>query len=80
MAEGKKREVIDRFFEQLTQEQKNKIKAVGVDRSGAYQSSEVEHLPDTGIVYDRFHLMMNLNQAVDEVRHQQWREDQRAGS
>ena len=73
MAEGKKREVIDRFFEQLTQEQKDKIEAVGIDRSGAYQSSVEEHLPNAGIVYDRFHLMMNLNQAVDEVRRQQWR-------
>ena len=62
MAEGKKREVIDYFFEQLTQEQKDKIEAVGIDRSGAYQNSVEEHLPDAGIVYDCFHLMMNLNQ------------------
>jgi len=67
MAEGKKREVIDQFFAQLTVEQKNRVEAVGIDRSGAYQSSVEEHLPEAAIVYDRFHLMLNLNQAVDEV-------------
>ncbi|MFT6861948.1 MAG: hypothetical protein ACJAVK_000501, partial [Akkermansiaceae bacterium] len=35
MAEGKKREVLDRFFEQLSPEQKGRIEAVGIDRSGA---------------------------------------------
>ena len=74
MAEGKKREVIDEFFEQLTAEQKSRVEAVGIDRSGAYQSSIEEHLPEAAIVYDRFHLMLNLNQAVDEVRRQQWRQ------
>lgn len=74
MAEGKKREVLDRFFEQLNPEQKSSIEAVGIDRSGAYQSSIEAHLPGAAIVYDRFHLMMNLNQAVDQVRREQWRE------
>jgi transposase len=43
-------------------------------RSGAYQSSIQANLPGAAIVYDRFHLMMNLNQAVYQVRGQQWRE------
>ena len=71
IAEGKKREVLDRFFEPLSPEQKSSIEAVGIDRSGAYQSSIQENLPGAAIVYDRFHLMMNLNQAVDQVRRQQ---------
>ena len=74
MAEGKMREVLDRFFEELNSEQKSRIEAVGIDRSGAYQSSIQAHLPEAAIVYDRFHLMMNLNQAVDQVRREQWRE------
>ncbi len=74
MAEGKKREVLGRFFEQLSPEQKGRIEAVGIDRSGAYQSSIEANLPGAEIVYDRFHLMMNLNQAVDQVRREQWRE------
>ena len=31
------------------------------------------YLPDADIVYDRFHLVMNVNQAVDEVRRDQSR-------
>lgn len=73
MAEGKKKEVIDAFFEQLTPEQRARIEAVGIDRAGAYQRSIEEYLPNAGIVYDRFHLMMNMNQAVDQVRRQEWR-------
>ena len=74
MEEGRKREVIDGFFDQLCEEQKARIQAVGIDRAGAYQSAVQEALPQAEIVYDRFHLMMNLNQAVDEVRREQWRQ------
>ena len=74
MAEGKKKEVIDAFFEKLTQKQRENIQAVGIDRAGAYQASVLQYLPNADIVYDRFHLMMNLNSALDEVRRQEWRE------
>lgn len=73
-AEGKKRESVESFLVQLTEEQKASIQAVGIDRAGAYQAAVEEHLPHTDIVYDRFHLMMNLNQALDEVRRSQWRQ------
>ncbi len=49
MAEGKKREDLDRFFEQLNSEQKSKVEAVGIYRSGAYQSSIQAHLPGAAI-------------------------------
>jgi transposase len=41
---------------------------------GAYQSVISEWLPNADIVNDRFHLMMNVNQAVDWVRRSQWRQ------
>lgn len=74
MAEGKKRESVESFYEKLTEAQKAKIRVVGMDRSGAYQAATEAHLPNAEIVYDRFHLVMNVNQAVDEVRRSQWRE------
>lgn len=67
-AEGKKKEAVESFLQKLTGEQKASIRAVGIDRAGAYQSAVEEHLPQADIVYDRFHLVMNVNQAVDEVR------------
>ncbi len=42
--------------------------AVAIDRAGSYQSAVETWLPNADIVYDRFHLVANVNQAVDEVR------------
>lgn len=65
---GKKKDSLDSLFMTLNVQQKENIKVVGIDRSGAYQSSIEEHLPHCEIVYDRFHIIKNLNDAVDEVR------------
>lgn len=74
MAEGRKKETLAAFFEQLTAEQRASIEAVGIDRSGAYQAAIEEYLPGAEIVYDRFHLVANINAAIDEVRRGQWRD------
>lgn len=74
MAEGRKKESIEVFFEELSESQRASIEAVGIDRSGAYQSAVERYLPDASVVYDRFHLMQNINAAVDDVRRTQWRE------
>ena len=68
MKPGKKKEVLDEFLQQLSESQRQSIEAVGIDRAGAYQASIQEHLPDADIVCDRFHLMMKVNKATDEVR------------
>lgn len=71
MQEGRKKESVEAFFEQLTEEQRAGIEVVGIDRSGAYQAAVEAWLPNADMVYDRFHLVMNVNQAVDEVRRSQ---------
>jgi transposase len=73
MAEGKKKASLESFFEKLTEEQKASIEAVCIDRAGSYQSVVGEQIPKAAIVYDHFHLRLNLNTAVDEVRRQEWR-------
>ena len=72
MAEGKKQSSSDSFFEKLSDAQKATIQAVGMDRGGAYRRSVKENLPNAAIVYDHFHLKMNINTAVDEVRRSEW--------
>ena len=79
MAKGKKRESLESFFEQLDTSQKQKIEVVGIDRAGSYQAAVTQHLSDAAIVYDRFHLVMNVNQAVDEVRRSEWRAADKSG-
>ena len=72
IAEGKKKDSLARFLVKLTPEQKASIKAVCIDRGGAYKAALAEHLPDAQIVFDLFLLMRNLNGAIDETRRAEW--------
>lgn len=81
MAEGKKGASLQGFFDQLSKEQRSSIQAVGIDRGGAYQKVITKEIPKADIVYDKFHLIANLNQAIDAVRRAAWNEaaeDQKA--
>ena len=71
--EGKKKESLEAFFDKLTPEQKASIKAVCIDRNGAFRSVINEQLPDAKIVFDKFHLMANLNKVIDEIRREEIR-------
>lgn len=73
MTESKKKAALAAFFEQLNEQQKASIQAVCIDRNGAYAAAINEHLPHAAIVYDKFHLMANLNQALDEVRREEFK-------
>jgi transposase len=73
LAEGKKKESLSAFFKKLTAEQILNIKAVGMDRAGAYKSVVSKYAPSAAIVFDKFHLIANYNQAIDNVRREQWR-------
>lgn len=73
MDDGKKKESLASFFANLTEEQKASIKAVCIDRNGAYRAVIDEQVPHAEVVHDRFHLMMNLNAALDEIRRAEWR-------
>jgi transposase len=74
MAEGKKKESLLKFFKKLTDEQKARIKAVAVDRAGAYYEAIKEQLPDAKIVFDKFHLIKNYSDVIDKVRRSEWRQ------
>jgi len=74
LAQGRDRESIDSFFEKLTSEQKQSILAVGIDRSGVYKAAVQAHLPDADIVFDKFHLVANYNDVIDDVRRRTLRE------
>jgi len=73
MAEGKKKQSLESFFARLTPEQKQRIEAVGMDRSGAYHAVVNEQIPHADVVYDKFHLIQNYNEVIDTVRRTEWR-------
>lgn len=75
VGQGKGRETIDRFFnEALSDYQKAQIQTACCDMSQAYIGAINDHCPDAKLVLDRFHIVKALNEAVDEVRKEQWRE------
>jgi transposase len=65
--EGKGKEDIRPFLETLAVKG-GKLQAVAMDMSSAYFSAVIETLPGVDIVFDRFHIMSLMNQAIDEFR------------
>ncbi len=65
--EGKSKEDIRPFLETLARRAK-KLKAVAMDMSSAYFWAVRETLPGAKIVFDRFHVVSLMNQAIDELR------------
>lgn len=75
IGQGKGRETIDRFFnDALSDYQKARIQSACCDMSQAYIGAIETHCPNATLVLDRFHIVKTLNEAVDEVRKEQWRE------
>lgn len=71
---GKGRETIDDFFSNnLSAFQKSKINWATCDMSRTYIGAIEDHCPNATLVLDRFHIAKALNDAVDEVRKEQWR-------
>ena len=76
---GKGRKTIDRFFaEELSLYQRRQIVAACCDMSQAYIGAIEHWCPKVTLVLDRFHIVKALNNAVDEVRKEQWRQANKA--
>jgi len=73
-AEGKSSETLGQFFELLGAERSSRIEVVTMDMSAAYIKSVTEQIPQAEIVFDRFHVVRLLLDAIDEVRREQQRE------
>ena len=70
IADGRGKESLECFFEQLEPHQLARIKAMAMDMSKAFIAVAEEALPapEDMIVFDRFHVMKAMNEAVDAVR------------
>jgi transposase len=75
VGKGKGRQTSDEFFNtQLSDFQKKQIECACCDMSESYMGAIKAHCPNATLVLDRFHIVKKLNEAVDEVRKEQWRE------
>ena len=59
---------LERFFSRFSEEEKKKIKFLGIDRSNAYKAAVVRHLPHVIVCYDAYHLVSNMNEVLDKIR------------
>jgi transposase len=80
LADDRKPESLDGFWPTLTAAQRDGIAAVAMDMWEPYVQSTRAHLPgaDGKIVFDKFHVVKHLHDAVDQVRRREHRALKRA--
>lgn len=73
VTEGKGSETVEAFAQDLQQHQgkPEQIKEVACDMSPAFIKGVTEQLPEAYIVFDHFHVIKIINEAVDKVRKQE---------
>ncbi|MCK8823572.1 ISL3 family transposase, partial [Fuchsiella alkaliacetigena] len=64
----KKDDLINYFEEEWPKEVRENIKAISMDMWGAYNSMAQEVFPNAKIVVDKFHMVMKVNDALDDIR------------
>jgi transposase len=66
----RKKGSLDAFYQSLSSKQLAGIRAVAMDMWDPYVSATLEYVPDAAnkIVFDRFHVMKHMLEAVDSVR------------
>lgn len=70
LAENREKTSLDAYYASLSKKQLAGIKGVAMDMWDPYIASTLAHVPDGAkkIVFDRFHIMQHMNEAVDAVR------------
>jgi transposase len=68
--EGKSIDSVSPFMQRLKEDAPN-LKAIAMDMNAPYAAAVRQFLPETDIVYDRFHVMALLNSAIEEIRRSQ---------
>ncbi|MGH9894531.1 MAG: ISL3 family transposase, partial [bacterium] len=67
-AEGRKAETLDPFFSLLGPKGCAAIQLVSIDLAAGYRKAAEDNLPNTEVVFDRFHVQRLASDALDEVR------------
>ena len=72
VSKSRRKEALDTFFEVLGKSACEKIKVVTCDQHAGYAESVREYCPEAALVWDRFHLAQNFNEALNEERKYEW--------
>lgn len=80
VSQSRRKEALDRFFTVIGEEACKEIKVVATDQHEGYGSSVREYCPGAKLVWDKFHLLQNFNEAVNDERKLEFLKAQNAGN
>lgn len=61
-------ESMDKFYERLGPKKNKRIRLAVMDMWKAFENSAKKNIPQAAILYDKFHVIRHLNEAMDKVR------------
>jgi transposase len=68
VSKSRRKEALDEFFKIIGPAGCEEIKVVATDQHEGYSASVKEFCPNAKVVWDRFHLVQNFNDAINEER------------
>jgi len=76
VVEDRKQESLEKYYQQFTSEELSEVRAVAMDMWDPFITATKAHVPeaDEKIVFDRFHVVRQVNDAVDKVRRAEHKE------
>lgn len=74
VGDGRESEVLKPFWKRL-KSAGGKLEAIAMDMWPAYLKSVTENAPGVKIVFDKFHMIKKMNEALDETRRSLYREE-----
>jgi transposase len=63
---------LDTFYNSLTPEQRGNIRLAVMDMWKPFEASTKKNLPQAAILYDKFHILRHLGNAVDQIRKEEY--------
>jgi len=69
---GRQKEDMDVFFKELGEKQRDQLELVVMDMWKPFWSSVKDYANGAHIIYDKFHVLRHLNDALDQVRRQEY--------
>jgi len=79
VGEGRKYETLKDFFDSLSEEQRNAIRAIAMDMWDPYIKAVTECCPQADIVFDQFHVVKAFGKVIDKVRNMEYRKATKKG-
>jgi len=80
VGKGHSQQTLEGFFDQLGPERTATLEAVSVDMWPACLNAIRARAPEATVCFDPFHVVQRANQAVEQVRKQEWRRLQASGA